>query len=30
LKIDAGIIYKRGFSDAAITMVIGDESLNPL
>ena len=30
LKIDAGIIYKRGFSDAAITMVIGNDSLNPL
>ena len=30
LKIDAGIIYKRGFSDAAITMVIWDDGLNPL
>lgn len=30
LKIDAGVIYKKGFSDAAISMIIGDEALNPL
>ncbi len=30
LKIDAGIIYKKGVSDSAISMIIGDESLNPL
>lgn len=30
LKIDAGVIYKGGVSDAAITLVVGDASLNPL
>lgn len=30
LKIDAGIIYKKGVSDSAISLIIGDESLNPL
>lgn len=30
LKIDAGIIYKKGYSDAAISMIIWDEGLNPL
>lgn len=30
LKIDAWVIYKKGFSDAAISMIIWDEALNPL
>lgn len=30
LKIDAGIIYKNGVSDSAISFIIWDESLNPL
>lgn len=30
LKIDAGIIYKKGVSDSAISFIIGDDSLNPL
>lgn len=30
LKIDAGIIYNKGCSDAAVSLIIGDESLNPL
>lgn len=30
LKIDTGVLYKKGISDACISMIIGDESLNPL
>lgn len=30
LKIDAWVIYQGGISDAAITIIIGEESLNPL
>jgi len=30
LKIDTGILYKKGVSDACISMIIGDAGLNPL
>jgi len=30
LKIDAGVIYEKGYSDSAISVVIGGESANPL
>ncbi len=29
LKIDAGLIYQGGFSDAAISLIVGNESHNP-
>jgi methionyl aminopeptidase len=30
LKIDAGLIYEKGYSDSAISVVIGGEMVNPL
>lgn len=30
LKIDAGVIYEKGYSDSAISVVIGGEMANPL
>jgi len=30
LKIDAGLIYEKGYSDSAISVVIGGEMANPL
>ena len=30
LKIDTGVLYKKGISDACISMIIGDAGLNPL
>jgi methionine aminopeptidase len=30
LKIDAGLIYAKGYSDSAISVVIGGELANPL
>jgi methionyl aminopeptidase len=30
LKIDAGLIYNKGYSDSAISVVIGGEMANPL
>jgi methionyl aminopeptidase len=30
LKIDAGLIYEKGYSDSAISVVIGGEIANPL
>lgn len=30
LKIDAGLIYEKGVSDSAISVIVGDASANPL
>ena len=30
LKIDAGLIYEKGVSDSAISLIVGDASANPL
>jgi methionine aminopeptidase len=30
LKIDAGLIYEKGYSDSAISVIIGGELANPL
>ncbi|MDR0607224.1 MAG: M24 family metallopeptidase, partial [Candidatus Peribacteria bacterium] len=30
LKIDAGLVYEKGYSDSAISVVIGGEIANPL